>query len=106
MTVSVKDKLNLSIGVAVGSSIVSLVIVYFQKVTKRLYSKLLSSLFRMAQYILFPKHILTGFFFSLKRFIVTLGWILNKPLTLLFDPYESISMFLAGNWFLSYPCML
>lgn len=44
--------------------------------------------------------------FYLKRFIVTLGWILNKPLTLLFDPYESIAMFLAGNWFLSYLCML
>ncbi|KAJ3515490.1 hypothetical protein NLJ89_g1724 [Agrocybe chaxingu] len=28
-------------------------------------------------------------------FIVTLGWILGKPLTLLFDPYESISLFLS-----------
>ena len=98
VTVSVKDKLNLSIGVAVGSSIVGPVIVYFtQKVTKRLYSKLLSSLFRMAQYNLFPMHILTVFFFF-QRFIVTLGWILGKPLTLLFDPYQSIAMFLSGKW--------
>ncbi|KAF8206511.1 hypothetical protein K438DRAFT_1905122 [Mycena galopus ATCC 62051] len=28
-------------------------------------------------------------------FITVLGWILNKPLTLLFDPYESIALFLA-----------
>jgi hypothetical protein len=31
------------------------------------------------------------------RFIVTLAWILKKPLTLLFDPYESIAMFLSGK---------
>jgi Ca2+:H+ antiporter len=30
------------------------------------------------------------------RFIVTLGWILGKPLTMLFDPFESIALFLAG----------
>ena len=62
VTVSVKDKLNHSI---VGSSIVSLVIDSLsisQKVTKFLYSKSPFSLFRMAQCILFPKHILTGFF--------------------------------------------
>jgi Ca2+:H+ antiporter len=28
---------------------------------------------------------------------VILGWILGKPLTLLFDPYESIAMFLSGT---------
>ncbi|CAL1716536.1 unnamed protein product [Somion occarium] len=28
-------------------------------------------------------------------FIVTLGWIIGKPLTLLFDPFESIVMFLS-----------
>jgi len=26
-----------------------------------------------------------------------LGWILGKPLSLLFDPYESITLFLAGK---------
>ncbi len=34
-------------------------------------------------------------------FIVTLGWIMGKPLTLLFDPYQSIAMFLAGTDILS-----
>ncbi|KAF8997493.1 Sodium/calcium exchanger protein-domain-containing protein [Cyathus striatus] len=57
VTVSVKDKLALSIGVAVGSSI------------------------QIALFVI--------------PFIVTLGWIMGKPLTLLFDPYESIAMFLS-----------
>lgn len=29
-------------------------------------------------------------------FIITLAWIMGKPLTLLFDPYESIVLFLSG----------
>ncbi|THV03210.1 calcium/proton exchanger [Dendrothele bispora CBS 962.96] len=57
VTVSMKDKLTLSLGVAVGSSI------------------------QIALFVI--------------PFIVTLGWILGKPLTLLFDPYESITLFLA-----------
>jgi len=57
VTVSVKDKLNLSIGVAVGSSI------------------------QIALFVV--------------PFIVTLGWIMGKPLSLLFDPYESVAMFLS-----------
>ncbi|KAK0223148.1 calcium/proton exchanger [Armillaria fumosa] len=57
VTTSVKDKLNLSIGITVGSSI---------------------------QIAL-----------SVTPFIVLLGWVMGKPLTLLFDPYESIAMFLA-----------
>ncbi|KIM39774.1 hypothetical protein M413DRAFT_446688 [Hebeloma cylindrosporum] len=57
VTVSVKDKLNLSLGVAVGSSI------------------------QIALFVI--------------PFIVILGWILEKPLTLLFDPYESVAMFLS-----------
>jgi Ca2+:H+ antiporter len=28
--------------------------------------------------------------------IVILGWILDKPMTLLFDPYESIAFFFSG----------
>ncbi|KAG2112544.1 uncharacterized protein F5147DRAFT_683310 [Suillus discolor] len=60
VTVSVKDKLTLSLGVAVGSSI------------------------QIALFVI--------------PFIVTLGWIMNKPLTLLFDPLESIVMFLSGAW--------
>ncbi|KAI6024661.1 calcium proton exchanger [Pisolithus microcarpus] len=57
VTVSVKDKLTLSLGVAVGSSI------------------------QIALFVI--------------PFTVTLGWILGKPLTLMFDPLESIVMFLA-----------
>ncbi|KAF8899949.1 Sodium/calcium exchanger protein-domain-containing protein [Gymnopilus junonius] len=57
VSVSVKDKLNLSLSVAVGSSI------------------------QIALFVI--------------PFIVILGWILGKPLTLLFDPYESIAMFLT-----------
>jgi len=57
VTVSVKDKLTLSLGVAVGSSI------------------------QIALFVI--------------PFIVTLAWILGKPLTLLFDPLESIVLFLS-----------
>jgi len=57
VTVSVKNKLTLSLGVAVGSSI------------------------QIALFVI--------------PFIVILGWILGKPLTLLFDPFESIVLFLA-----------
>ncbi|GJE96599.1 calcium proton exchanger [Phanerochaete sordida] len=57
VTVSVKDKIDLSLGVAVGSSI------------------------QIALFVI--------------PFIVTLGWIMGKPLSLLFDPYESIVLFLS-----------
>ncbi|EMD34141.1 hypothetical protein CERSUDRAFT_141642 [Gelatoporia subvermispora B] len=57
VTVSVKDKITLSLGVAVGSSI------------------------QIALFVI--------------PFIVTLGWIIGKPLTLLFDPFESIVLFLS-----------
>ncbi|KIO34797.1 hypothetical protein M407DRAFT_16745 [Tulasnella calospora MUT 4182] len=57
VTVSVKDKLDLSIGVAVGSSIqISLLVI---------------------------------------PFMVVLGWIIGKPLTLLFDPFEAVVLFLT-----------
>ncbi|KAI0264387.1 calcium/proton exchanger [Gloeopeniophorella convolvens] len=57
VTVSVKDKLTLSLGVAVGSSI------------------------QIALFVI--------------PFITILGWIMGKPLTLLFDPFESIVLFLS-----------
>jgi len=57
VTVAVKDKLTLSMGVAVGSSI------------------------QIALFVI--------------PFSVILGWILDKPLTLLFDPFESIILFLS-----------
>jgi len=57
VTGSVKNKITLSLGVAVGSSI------------------------QIALFVI--------------PFIVVLGWILGKPLTLLFDPFESIVLFLS-----------
>jgi Ca2+:H+ antiporter len=57
VTVSVKDKLTLSIWVAVGSSI------------------------QIALFVI--------------PFIVTLGWIIGKPMTLFFDPFESAALFLS-----------
>ncbi len=30
-------------------------------------------------------------------FIVTLGWIIGKPMSLLFDPFESVVLFLSGT---------
>ncbi|KAF7328921.1 Calcium/proton exchanger [Mycena venus] len=57
VSVSVKDKLILSLGRAVGSSI------------------------QLALFVI--------------PFITVLGWILGKPLTMLFDPFESIALFLA-----------
>jgi len=57
VTVSFKDKLTLSIGVAVGSSI------------------------QIALFVI--------------PFIVVLAWILGKPLLLLFDPFESVTLFLT-----------
>ncbi|PCH42265.1 calcium/proton exchanger [Wolfiporia cocos MD-104 SS10] len=57
VTVSVKDKLTLSLGVAVGSSI------------------------QIALFVI--------------PFTVVLSWIMAKPLTLLFDPFESIVLFLS-----------
>ena len=57
VTVSYKDKLDLSIGVAVGSSI------------------------QIALFVI--------------PLLVLLGWIMGKPLTMLFDPFESIVLFLS-----------
>ncbi|KAF5372274.1 hypothetical protein D9757_009645 [Collybiopsis confluens] len=57
VTVSVKDKLTLSLGVAVGSTL------------------------QIALFVI--------------PFIVTLAWIMGKPLMLLFDPYESVTLFLS-----------
>jgi len=92
--VSVKGKPTLSLGVAVGSSIVSSFLQNGFYCDSSLSSKLFSSCFRaLCDCVphLFQFIYLNGF-----RFIVTLGWIMGKPLTLLFDPLESIVMFLSG----------
>ena len=75
VTVSVKDKLTLSISVAVGSSIVSFL--PFRR-------DLINSLPSFQQIALF-----------VIPFTVVLGWILGRPLTMLFDPFESVVLFLS-----------
>ncbi|GAA5968250.1 hypothetical protein JCM11641_003783 [Rhodosporidiobolus odoratus] len=57
VSVSVHDKIDLSMGVALGSSV------------------------QIALFVI--------------PFMVTLGWIMDKPLSLLFDPFESITLFLS-----------
>ncbi|KPV74284.1 uncharacterized protein RHOBADRAFT_15953 [Rhodotorula graminis WP1] len=57
VSVSVHDKIDLSMGVAVGSSI------------------------QIALFVI--------------PFMTVLGWIMDKPLSLLFDPFESITLFLS-----------
>jgi len=97
VTVSVKDKLTLSIGVAVGSSIVSLdpatnyfidANLHIPAANSTLCDSVRSTSLRKWEAML------TG---PIHRFIVILAWILDKPLTLLFDPYESVTLFLAGE---------
>ncbi|KAK7044238.1 hypothetical protein VNI00_007960 [Paramarasmius palmivorus] len=109
VTVSVKDKLSLSLGVAVGSSIVSVVLNFaytFAEFTLR--SKLHYSSFRTSYSYVFMAEYFDRFNRNTRtyarpavteatphRFIVTLGWIIGKPLTLLFDPYQSVVLFLS-----------
>jgi Ca2+:H+ antiporter len=57
VSVSVKDRISLSISVAVGSSI------------------------QIALFVV--------------PFIVSLGWIIGKPMTLFFDPFESVALFVS-----------
>lgn len=96
ITVSVKDKLMLSLSVAVGSSIVRIRLSFFCRQYLRylilLDSKLHSSLFRT-----FWWGVLMFQLTSLRSSLVILGWILGKPLTLLFDTFESIVLFLSGE---------
>ncbi len=92
-----KDKITLSLGVAVGSSIVSALTSIISTET--------DCPFRVANRALcYPVsaihagvggRILIGLLSF--RFIVTLGWWIDKPLTLLFDPFESIVLFLTGT---------
>ena len=78
---SVKDKLTLSLGVAVGSSIVRATPSYTAPpVATNRYVYVTQ---QIALFVI--------------PFIVTLGWIIGKPLSLLFDPFESIVLFLSGR---------
>ena len=78
---SVKDKLTLSLGVAVGSSIVRATPSYTAPpVATNRYVYVTQ---QIALFVI--------------PFIVTLGWIIGKPLSLLFDPFESIVLFFSGE---------
>jgi Ca2+:H+ antiporter len=105
VTVSVKDKLTLSLGVAVGSSIVSIpcastlpqsrltvscsVPIKANRAICRSVSSHFSSIANSYSHPVF--------FYISTSFIVILGWILQKPMSLLFDPFESIVLFLSGE---------
>ena len=41
--------------------------------------------------------------FTSRRFMVILGWALDKPLPLLFDPFESIVRFQLAHYRLLFP---
>lgn len=38
-----------------------------------------------------------GFADTFTRFMILLGWVLDKPLALLFDPFESIVLYVSGQ---------
>lgn len=96
VTVSVKDKLNLSLGVAVGSSIVS----HNTSDCNSAKCFPLANCPLRHSVSIFQWHCRSSATYKDVRFIVTLAWILKKPLTLLFDPYESVAMFLSGKYML------
>lgn len=76
--VSVEDQLTLSISVAVGSTIVWLTFCnlrFFAHTTTAQQTAL----------FVIP-------------FMVLLGWVLDKPLALLFDPFESIVLYISGMY--------
>jgi hypothetical protein len=95
INVSRKDRLTLSISVAVGSTIVSRpnVIESSRGLTIRktnpancpLRNSVSKIVIRNGHVILMP--------FLLYSFMVILGWIFEKPLPLLFDPFESVVSF-------------
>ena len=95
VTVSIKDKLTLSLGVAVGSSIVRpcriLHPTRFDEIF--VYEANCAICHSVRSSIAFMVQCLPTFY----SFSVTLGWIIGKPLTLLFDPFESIVLFLSGT---------
>jgi len=91
---SLEDRLHLSLSVAIGSSIVrsfprhllSVIVDYYPANRALCYS------------VRFITHIPSPAVHPYScRLIVILGWILGKPLSLLFDPLESVVLFLSGT---------
>jgi hypothetical protein len=100
---SVKRTSETSLGAAVGSSIVCISVCYLP----HQYPLILYPCRQQIALFVFPyvhaePHgvVLTPF----RSFIVILGWILGKPLTLFFDPFESIVLFLSGGTPTCYRC--
>ena len=79
VNVSVKDQLTLSSGVAIGSTIVSACLLRCE--SHNHVSEQQLSLFVIPS-------------------IVIVAWITRFPLGLLFDPFESVALYLASRYFL------
>jgi hypothetical protein len=87
--------LTLSLGVAVGSSIVRMGLFYHSFIVLLIHSTWQQiALFVIPYVCMGCGDVWTDL---LRSFIVTLGWILGKPMTLLFDPFESIVLFFSGE---------
>jgi hypothetical protein len=102
---SVKRNLKASLGAAVGSSIVCIgeYCLPHQISTDSLSLLTANCAFRDSVRTVYGGH--PGFeLIPFHSFIVILGWILGKPLTLLFDPFESIVLFLSGETPTCYRC--
>jgi hypothetical protein len=99
---SVKRNLKASLGTAVGSSIVCVGVYCFP----HQYPLILCPCQQQIALFVIPyvhaghRDVALTLFHS---FIVILGWTLNKPLTLLLNPFESIVLFLSGRT-LTYYC--
>ena len=89
VNVSVKDQLTLSSAVAIGSTIVS---------------GLLSAVNPQSRFLESPRSAWTTPGQQLSLFVIPLmvivAWITGFPLGLLFDPFESVALYLAGMHFL------
>ena len=75
-----KDQLSLSISVAVGSTIVS----ELHKVALEMVFLLNCPCIQQTALFVIPA-------------MVILGWVLGKPLALLFDPFESVVLYISGS---------
>lgn len=100
---SVRRNIKVSLGAAVGSSVVCIGVYCFP------YQYPLIRYACRQQIALFViPYVHTGHrdvaLTLLRSFIVILGWVLGKPLTLLFDPFESIVLFLSGETPTCYRC--
>lgn len=94
---SVKRDLKASLGAAVGSSIVRIGLYCLCHKYPLIFCAYRQQIaLFVIPYVLYAGHrgvALTPFC----SFIVILGWILGKPMTLLFDPFGCIVLFLSGQ---------